>query len=111
VVGWSPSLVYRWISVGPTDDRSDAASVMSAILDGFRSVTPADIARLPPRRLRVQTAKAGDTVARLALRMAAPDDRVSGYRIAGDSGQRLRVLNGWPPDVRVHPGQQYKIVE
>jgi predicted Zn-dependent protease len=110
-VGWSPSLVYRWISVGPTGKPSDAASVLSAILDGFRSVTPQDLARLRPYRLRVLTAKSGDTVASLARRMAAPDDRAASYEVAEGPERRLRALNGWPPDIRIRPGQPYKVVE
>jgi predicted Zn-dependent protease len=101
VIGWSPSLVYRWVSSAPLADVSIAASVLSSALAGFRRVTQDELARLQPLRLRVLTAKPGDTVANLAGQMA----------IENNPEDLLRILNGWLPDERIRAGQQFKVVQ
>ena len=53
-----------------------------------------------PLRLRIVTVAEGDTVERLAARMAITDRPL----------ERFRVLNGLAPSDRVKPGDQVKIV-
>ncbi len=101
VIGWSPSLVYRFISIGPGGNQADAETVLSAILNSFRAVAPNDLVRFPPLRLKVLTAKSGDTVESLAKRMA----------VSGDRENAFRILNGLSPGDRVQAGQQVKIAQ
>jgi predicted Zn-dependent protease len=51
-------------------------------------------------RLRVVTVEEGDTVERLASRMAITDRPV----------ERFRVLNGMAPNDKLKPGEEVKIV-
>jgi len=60
----------------------------------------AEIEAAKPLRLQVVTVGPGDTVDRLAARMAVADRQV----------ERFRVLNGLEPGDRLKPGSEVKIV-
>ncbi|HEX3858724.1 MAG TPA: LysM peptidoglycan-binding domain-containing protein, partial [Pseudolabrys sp.] len=53
-----------------------------------------------PLRLKIVTVSAGDTVEKLARRMALPDRRL----------ERFRALNGLDERARVKPGDKVKLV-
>ena len=85
-----------------------ASKRMSAEIDrafreavtSFRRMSLAESEAAKPLHLRVTTAGPGDTVERLASRMAITDRAV----------ERFRVLNGLAPGDRIQPGDQVKIV-
>ena len=91
--------VYRFIF---------AAKRMSADVDRafresvgtFRRMTLAESQAAKPLHIKIVTVASGDTVERLASRMAMHDRAV----------ERFRVLNGLGPNERVNPGDQVKIV-
>ena len=60
----------------------------------------AEIENAKPLRLQIVTVAPGDTVERLAGRMAVADRAV----------ERFRVLNGLDPSDRLKPGSEVKIV-
>ena len=63
-------------------------------------MTLAESQAAKPLHIKIVTVAAGETVERLASRMAIPDRPV----------ERLRVLNGLGPNERVSAGDQVKIV-
>jgi predicted Zn-dependent protease len=91
--------VYRFIFAAkhrtPDTDRSFRESINS-----FRRMTIAEIEQAKPLRLRIVTVAPGDTVEKLASKMAVPDRAV----------ERFRVLNGLDPGDTLKPGGQMKIV-
>src|SRR5271163_4202524 len=91
--------VYRFIFAAkhrtPDTDRAFRESVGT-----FRRMSLAEIEEAKPLRLKVVTVAPGDTVERLAGKMAVADRAV----------ERFRVLNGLEPGDRVKPGSQVKIV-
>jgi predicted Zn-dependent protease len=91
--------VYRFIYAAknktPEVDRAFRDSVRT-----FRRMTLAEIEAAKPLRIRVVTVGQGDTVERLASRMAVQEKQV----------ERFRVLNGLAPNARVNPGDRVKIV-
>jgi predicted Zn-dependent protease len=91
--------VYRFIyaakSRTPESDRAFRDSVAT-----FRQLSPAEAAQAKPLRLKIVTVAPGDTVERLASRMALIDRQV----------ERFRVLNGLEPGEHLKPGTQVKIV-
>jgi len=93
------SEVYRFIfatrRMNAEVDRGFRESVAS-----FRRMTLAESAAAKPLHIRVVTVQAGDTVERIAGRMAVTDRAV----------ERFRVLNGLSARDRVTPGDQVKIV-
>jgi len=90
--------VYRFIfatkQLAPEVDRTFQDAVTS-----FRRMTRAETAAAKPLRIRIVRVSDGDTVEKLANKMAT--DRQL---------ERFRVLNGLGPNDRVRPGDQVKIV-
>ena len=93
------SEVYRVIFAAK--NRTDAVdrSFRDAI-NTFRRMSVAEMAQAQPLRLKVFEVKAGDTVDKLAKRMAVADRHV----------ERFRVLNGLGDKDRVKPGDLVKVV-
>ncbi len=93
------SEVYRFIFAAKSRteavDRTFRDSIRS-----FRRMTIAETQAAKPLRVRVVAVKPGDTVERLARRMAIHDRQA----------ERFRVLNGLNPGDRLTPGEQVKIV-
>jgi len=91
--------VYRFIYAAkhrtPETDRIFRESIGT-----FRRMSLAEIEAAKPLRLQVVTVGPGDTVDRLAARMAVADRQV----------ERFRVLNGLEPGDRLKPGSEVKIV-
>ncbi len=91
--------VYRFIfatkRMTPEIDHSFREAVAS-----FRRMSIAESNAAKPLRLKLVTVEPGDTVERLAGRVATPDH----------PAERFRVLNGLAPTDRARPGEQVKIV-
>jgi len=91
--------VYRFIFAAkhhtPETDRIFRESIGT-----FRRMSLAEIEQAKPLRLQVVTVGPGDTVERLAGRMAVADRQL----------ERFRVLNGLEPSDRLKPGSEVKIV-
>jgi len=91
--------VYRFIFAAkhrtPETDRSFREAI-----DSFRRMSLAEIEHAKPLRLKIVTVAPGDTVEKLAGRMALADRAV----------EHFRVLNGIEPGDRLKPGSEVKIV-
>jgi predicted Zn-dependent protease len=91
--------VYRFIFATkhrlPETDRIFRESIGT-----FRRMSLAEIEDAKPLRLQVLTVGPGDTVEKLATRMAVADRQV----------ERFRVLNGLEPGDRLKSGSEVKIV-
>jgi len=91
--------VYRFIFAAkrrtPESDRSFREAVGT-----FRRMTLAEIQEAKPLRLKIVTVAPGDTVDRLAGKMA----------VADRAAERFRVLNGLDPGDRLKPGTEVKVV-
>jgi predicted Zn-dependent protease len=91
--------VYRFIyatkRMTSEVDKSFHDSVVS-----FRRMSLAETSSAKPLRMRVVTVGEGDTVEKMAARMAIHDRPV----------ERFRMINGLAPNDRLQPGDQVKIV-
>ena len=91
--------VYRFIFAAkhrtPETDRAFRESIGT-----FRRMSLAEIEQAKPLTLAVVTVAPGDTVEKLASRMAVTDRAV----------ERFRVLNGLDPGEKLKPGSEVKIV-
>jgi len=91
--------VYRFIFA----TKADSPEVQRAFRESaatFRRLSVAEAQQAKPLRLKIVTVKPGDTVEKLASRMALIDRQV----------ERFRVLNGLAPGDRLKPGSLVKIV-
>jgi predicted Zn-dependent protease len=93
------SEVYRVIFAAK--HRTDAVDkTFRDSLNTFRRMTVTEMQQARPQHLKIVTVKPGDTVERLAHRMAVSDRAVD----------RFRVLNGLGPNDRLKPGTLIKLV-
>ena len=93
------SEVYRFIFAAK--NRTEAVDrTFRESINTFRRMTTAEMQSARPHRIKVVPVAAGDTVEKLARRMAIHDRQV----------ERFRVLNGLGATDRVRQGQQVKIV-
>jgi predicted Zn-dependent protease len=91
--------VYRFIFA--TKHRSpDTDRIFRESVGTFRRMSLAEIEDAKPLRLQIVTVGPGDTVEKLAARMAVADRQV----------ERFRVLNGLDPGDRLKSGGEVKIV-
>jgi predicted Zn-dependent protease len=90
--------VYRFIFAAKRMNAEVDRTFREAVAT-FRRMTLAETQAAKPLHLRIVTVAPGDTVERLAARMATPDRQL----------ERFRILNGLAPDARVNPGDQVKL--
>jgi predicted Zn-dependent protease len=91
--------VYRFIFAAkhrtPETDRA-----FREVIGSFRRMSIAETEQAKPLRLRIVTVTPGDTVEKLAGKMAVADRALD----------RFRVLNGLDPGDKLKPGSEVKIV-
>jgi predicted Zn-dependent protease len=91
--------VYRFIFAAKRMSAEVDRAFREAVAT-FRRMTLAESQAAKPLHLRIVTVAPGETVERLAGRMATPDRHI----------ERFRILNGLAPNERVNPGDQVKLV-
>ncbi len=91
--------VYRFIYAAKNRTEAVDKTFRDSITT-FRRMTLAEIRQAKPHHLQVVTVAPGDTVEKLARRMAIHDRQV----------EHFRVLNGLAANARVKPGDMVKIV-
>jgi len=93
------SEVYRFIFAAKTRTAETERTFREAV-GTFRRLTLAEIQSTKPLRLKIVKVQQGDTVERLASRMALIDRQLD----------RFRVLNGLDANERLQPGELVKII-
>jgi predicted Zn-dependent protease len=93
------SQIYRFLTAVP--QGSKALEPTAAVLRGsFRKLSPPETASLKPLRVRVVTARPGDTVGSLAGRMMGTDRKLDLFRL----------MNAMTAASTVRPGEKFKII-
>jgi predicted Zn-dependent protease len=93
------SEVYRFIFAAKTRTPEIERAFRESVAT-FRRLSPAEAQKAKPLRIKIVTVRAGDTIEKLAGRMALIDRQA----------ERFRVLNGLEPGDRLKVGEQVKIV-
>ena len=96
----SRNVIYRFMFLTPPNLTNQLSLPLRRTTYSFRRLSQRQARALKPRRLRTVRVRRGDTVQRLARRMAFKDLQV----------QRFRVLNGLEPGQGLRAGQMVKIV-
>lgn len=92
--------VYRFTALYPANQARALSEPLRRMTFSFRKLSRSEANRLQPLRVRFVTVRSGDTVSRVAQRMAFDDLRE----------ERFRVLNGLQPGEGLRVGQRVKIV-
>lgn len=99
-IQWSANQVVRFQVVLPSRPTSAQLNALKSSTYSFKRMNAADKRRYSPYRIKVVAAKRGDSVAKLAKRMAQDDYKE----------ERFRVLNGLGAGEKVIAGHLYKLV-
>lgn len=99
-IEFSTGSVYRFLigTLPQAGQRYD--STLREMVMSFRKISAAEARAVKPLRIRIVTAKAGDSVASLASRMIHSEFQTD----------RFRVLNALDANTRVAAGQKFKII-
>ena len=92
--------MYRFMFIGPRGTGQRLYDAYRETAYSFRGVSASEARKWRPYRIRIVRVRRGDTVARLARRMAV--DRLA--------EEHFRVLNGLGPRDRLIPGRRVKII-
>jgi predicted Zn-dependent protease len=92
--------IYRFTILTPPGQTERLSESLRRMTYSFRQLSEREAAALKPLRIRVVTARAGDTVASMAARLPFGSLRE----------ERFRVLNGLGPNEALRPGQAVKLV-
>lgn len=92
--------MYRFLFLAPSAAAAQIMPGFHPTMQSFRRTTPEDRALAKPQKLRIVTVRPGDTVERLADRMAFPDSRL----------ERFLTLNSLQAGARLEPNRLVKIV-
>ncbi len=87
---------YHFVSLTP----AGRSNIFTPMYQSVRRLTGAEAAQIQPRRVRILTVQRGDTIQRLATRMAYDELKV----------ERFIALNGLSANSTLTPGQKVKIV-
>jgi predicted Zn-dependent protease len=99
-IAWDEDTFYRFLFVAPPNAVGSLAPAFERTAHSFRRLSESEAAAIRPYRVRIVTARAGDTIDSLARSM--PLDRLQ--------REQLIVLNGMPANYELKPGDQVKVV-
>lgn len=92
--------VYRFLTAIPANSDASVGETAKTVAESFRLLNEAEKTQLKPLRIRVVTARGGDTVDSLATTMEGVDRKI----------EMFRLLNDLEPTMPVTPGAKYKII-
>ena len=91
--------IYRFLTAVPAGSKA-LETTANILRSSFRKLTPPEVASLKPLRVRVITARAGDTVGSLAARMMGTDRKLDLFRL----------INAMTATSTVRAGEKFKII-
>ncbi len=99
-INWKPRTYARFLVAMPNRTAANIVESLKSMTYSFRALPSSEAGRIKPKRLRLITARSGDTVQSLAAKMDV------------EEGQELlfRALNQIPEGNAVNAGELYKLV-
>ena len=91
--------VYRLLTAAPATSNA-LETVAGTVRDSFRTLTPGEREALKPLRIRIVTARPGDTVATLSAQMEGVERKLDMFRLVNalsagatvSAGQRVKII-------------------
>jgi predicted Zn-dependent protease len=100
-VQWTSTTVFRFQMARPADSGAEVQNDLKRLAESLRPVTEKERQSMRPWRIRLVSAKAGDTV--VSLTQSSPLQNLR--------EQRFRAINGLDAGENVSVGQIYKVIE
>lgn len=91
---------YRFLFISPPNATARLSAAFERTARSFHRLSDREVAAIRPLRVRVVTARQGDTIDSLARTMAV--ERLQ--------KEQLIVLNGMPADYQLKPGDKVKVI-
>jgi predicted Zn-dependent protease len=98
-IGWNGKMARFQVAI-PKNANGQLIDDLKRATYSFRSLSAEERANLKPQRVRIVTAKPGDTIASIS----------SQQPFGNQNEQYFRVLNALTGALQVQPGQKYKII-
>ncbi|MBC8129099.1 MAG: M48 family metalloprotease [Rhizobiaceae bacterium] len=92
--------VYRFLTALPAKSDASVGTIAKTVAGSFRILSEAEKSQLKPLRIRIVSARSGDTVDSLAQRIVGIDRRA----------EMFRLLNDLEPTEAVRSGEKYKVI-
>ncbi len=99
-IRWTKDRIVRFQVVYPSGSSGSTLNALKKSTYSFKRLTASEKASLKPYRVKVVTAKSGDSVSSFARKMVFDDYRE----------ERFRVLNGLGPREGLKAGRLYKVI-
>ncbi len=97
---FSPTSVYHFLVITPAQVTAQVDAGLKTMINSFRKISTAEAAQLKERRIEIVTVKPGDTMDKLAKRMAYTDAPLD----------RFMIINGLKSSDRLQPGTKVKLI-
>lgn len=97
---FSPTSVYHFLVITPAQLTAQVDAGLKTMINSFRKISPADAAQLKERRIEIVTVQPGDTMEKLAQRMAYSDAALD----------RFMIINSLKSGDRLQPGMKVKLI-
>jgi predicted Zn-dependent protease len=101
VIRWEGSTNYVFLWVTPANDTQRLQRAITDSVSSMRAIDPRSVQTPPTERIRIVTAKTGDTTTSLAQRTSFPTAKQD----------RFIVINGLPDATALRAGDQVKLVQ
>jgi predicted Zn-dependent protease len=92
--------VYHFLIITPSQLTAQVDGGLKTMINGFRKISSNEAAQLKERRIEVVTVQPGDTMQKLAQRMAYTDAALD----------RFMIINGLKQGDQLQPGMKVKLV-
>lgn len=96
-IAWDENLIYRFMLI---DERRCGAGALQDVVESMRTPTSREARSITPLRIRVVTARSGDSIRSFTQQMANDEDPEGWFR----------TINGLNPQDNIVAGQPYKII-
>jgi predicted Zn-dependent protease len=97
---YTDTSVYHFLIITPAQMTAQVDGGLKTMINSFRKISASEAAQLKERRIEVVTVQAGDTIERLASRMAYSDAALD----------RFMILNGLRQGDVLQPGMKVKLI-
>ncbi len=91
---------YHFLIITPAQVTPQVDGGLKTMVNGFRKISASEAAQLKERRIEIVTVQPGDTMERLAARMAYPDAPL----------ERFMIINSLKQGDQLQPGMKVKLI-
>lgn len=93
--------IYSLLGFSPAQEFKNVEHLFTTAIYSFRELSPEEVAKIKPARIRLYTVEKGDTFETIA-------EEIKG---GTEDGKTLALMNGFPPGAAPPVGEKIKVIE